>query len=179
MAETIKKVTKAHVTKNTGNNEWYTPSIYIDMARDVLGSIDIDPASSQEADTVVKAKKYYTAEDDGLSHEWKGKVWMNPPYARVLISGFCKKIVKEFNDGNVTEAIVLINNATETINFQEMLQQATAVCFPKGRMKFWYPGRKIATPLQGQAFFYFGENKDKFISVFKVLGAAICLNQEK
>ncbi len=30
-------VKKAHVTNNSGNNEWYTPRAFIDAARDVMG----------------------------------------------------------------------------------------------------------------------------------------------
>jgi hypothetical protein len=59
--------------------EWYTPKRYIDAARKVLRSIDLDPATSKLAQTVVKAKTFYTAEDDGLSKQWHGRVWLYPP----------------------------------------------------------------------------------------------------
>ena len=58
---------KIPIQQNTGNNERYTPKEYIDAAREVLGTIDLDPASSELANETVKATKIYTAEDDGLN----------------------------------------------------------------------------------------------------------------
>jgi hypothetical protein len=68
-------------TLGTGNNQWHTPSEYIEMARDVLGGFDLDPASNLIAQETVQAVTFYTEETNGLDKEWKGRVWCNPPYA--------------------------------------------------------------------------------------------------
>jgi ParB family chromosome partitioning protein len=169
ISEAIKKV--VHVTQNTGNNEWYTPSEYIEAAREVMGGIDLDPASSEIANRNVKATRCYTEEDNGLEQVWAGRVWMNPPYAQPLMGQFAKKLAEECASGRVTEAVVLVNNATETQWCTDLVSVSTAVCFPKGRIRFWAPGGgDKSAPLQGQAVFYAGNNPSNFIERFVEFG---------
>ena len=161
---------KPHVTFNSGNNEWYTPEKYIEMARAVLGEIELDPASSETANKTVKADCFYTEQDDGLSKQWRGKVWMNPPYGTDLIGKFTEKFADEYTAGSITEGIVLVNNATETAWFSYLVEAAAAVVFPHGRIKYYSPTKESNAPLQGQAFIYFGLNPEKFLEVFGGVG---------
>lgn len=161
----------AHVAHNTGNNEWYTPADIIERARRVFGGrIDLDPASNPAAQEIVKAGKFYTAEQNGLAFPWEGTVWLNPPYSAALIKCFAEKLAFEWEAGRVTEAIVLTNNATETAWFQMIARISSAVCFPRGRVKFWAPGKPLATPLQGQAITYIGWYPDLFGVEFEEIG---------
>ncbi len=44
------------------------------------GSIDLDPASSEAANTVVDARKFYTFKENGLTQTWKAKsIYLYPP----------------------------------------------------------------------------------------------------
>jgi phage N-6-adenine-methyltransferase len=163
-------ISAAHVANNAGENEWYTPEPFIVAARDVMGDIDLDPASSEIANTLVGAHTFYSAEDDGLAQPWRGRVWMNPPYAQPLVDRFCARLAETFSAGDVSEACVLVNNATETAWFNRLAQVCAAICFPLGRVRFWQPGVEAAAPLQGQAIVYCGENPDRFADRFLHFG---------
>ncbi|MGF1614355.1 MAG: DNA N-6-adenine-methyltransferase [Gammaproteobacteria bacterium] len=160
----------AHVAHNSGQNEWYTPPDIIQLARQVMGAIDLDPASSAAANEVVGAARFYDLQDNGLEKAWSGRVFLNPPYGQPLIAQFTQKLTAHVRTGEVSEAITLVNNATETGWFQDLLGVAQGVCFPKGRIQFWQPGEEEGTPLQGQAVLYFGSRFRRFESVFSSLG---------
>lgn len=162
----LREIKKPHVTNNSKDDEWYTPAKYIEAAREVLGSIDLDPASNDFANETVKASVYYTEERDGLEQEWFGNIWMNPPYSTALLSRFADKLISS----NFSQAIVLVNNATETAWFEKMISKATAVVFHKGRIRFVKRDGEHGVPLQGQAFIYYGDNAAKFLDVFSEYG---------
>lgn len=164
-------------TSFTGENEWYTPTEYIELARRVLGTIQLDPASSDVAQRTIKAKSFFTETDDGLSREWNGKVWLNPPYAQPAISHFATKIITEVGAGRVTEAIMLTHNYTDTAWFQALARAATAICFTKGRIRFVSPSGEVAAPTQGQAFFYFGARFQTFLAHFREVGFVVEVRQ--
>jgi phage N-6-adenine-methyltransferase len=157
-------------TSYTGQFENHTPPEYIEAARKVLGAIDLDPASNNIAQKIVKAKKYYTIEDDGLSREWHGRVWLNPPYHRDLILPFVNKMVEEYLAKRVTAAIMLTNNCTETKWFRTGHAAAAAICFPHERIRFKKNGTDAVIPTNGQAFFYFGDDVERFADTFRHIG---------
>ena len=165
--ENIQQNKKPHVSFNSGNNEWYTPADIIEDARKVIGTITLDPASSEIANETVKATKFFTAEDDGLIQDWDGEnIWLNPPYSSGLIEKFVDKLLAS----DYVQAIVLVNNATDTEWFSRLAEMAEAIVFPKGRVKFYKPDGTTGAPLQGQAILYFGDGADDFKKIFSKYG---------
>jgi hypothetical protein len=169
-AEAIREVKRPHVANNSGDNEWYTPPEFIEAARLVMGSIDLDPASSEVANRTVGAERIYTAADDGLTLTWSGRVWMNPPYEKGLIDRFAEKFRAEVAAGFVTQAVVLVNNGTDTRWFATLCKVATMLCFPTGRIRFYKPDGERGAPLQGQAVLYIGSQQEAFASAFARFG---------
>lgn len=168
---------QAHVANNSGENEWYTPKVYVEAAREAMGAIDCDPASSALANETVRADVYYTKENNGLSQTWSGSAFLNPPYSHPEIVQFIEALCEKYVRNEVKEAVVLVNNATDTAWFQSLLARASAVCFPRGRIKFIdKQGNPSGAPLQGQAVVYIGEeNTQQFRDIFSKFGAVLWL----
>jgi phage N-6-adenine-methyltransferase len=156
----------------TGKFEWYTPAQELELARRVLGAFDLTPFSNDIAQKIAKAKVYYTIKDDAFKHEWHGRTFMNPPYSKTddICERAVKKLVEEFRAGNVPEAIMLVNNSTDTDWWRLAYEACSAVCFTLHRIKFYNPQDELAAPTQGSAFLYFGKHPDKFFEVFKERG---------
>lgn len=169
---------KVRGTQGTGDNEWYTPQDHIERARRVLGGFDVDPASNPIAQEHIGARKFFTEETNGLAQEWNGSVWLNPPYAQPLIGQFMAKLCEEHAAGRCREAIALTHNYTDTRWFQDTARAASAICFTRGRIKFYSPSGDIAAPTQGQAFFYFGPNADNFAAEFAEVGFVVEVRHE-
>lgn len=159
------------------SNEWYTPQAYIDAARKVLGRFDLDPASCALANKVVKAKTFFSRNEDGLSKKWKGTVWMNPPYGDAGPK-FVAKLIAAYKAGHVTEAIVLANShCTDARWFQPLFDYV--LCFTNHRSKFWNKEGVGNGSTHGSVFAYLGADPEKFTTEFKEFGAVVCRASER
>lgn len=154
-------------TPNKPSIEWYTPDFIIEKARATMGGIDLDPASCEQAQQTVQAQQFFTKENDGLSQEWRGRVWMNPPYGR-QIRHWINKLLFEFEMNNVQQAVTIVNNATDVGWFQPLWKHS--ICFPTGRVHFISPNKEGDSPAQGSAICYLGKNNAEFAAQFHELG---------
>jgi hypothetical protein len=156
--------------------EWYTPAKYVGAARELMGGIDVDPASSVLANTVVQATIYYDQETNGLDKPWYGRVWLNPPYCRTAhISNqeiWTGRLIAQYEAGITTQAVLLVNASTDTGWFQRLWKYP--ICFTDHRINFWSFNTQQGGPTHGSAFVYFGSNLDGFISIFSRFGVVAC-----
>jgi phage N-6-adenine-methyltransferase len=164
---------KPHRALGTGEADWFTPPLFIEAARSVLGEIDLDPATHPKAQKGIRATQSYTKTDNGLRHEWRGRVWLNPPYGRVQVAQFVDKLIDHYQRSEVTAAILLTHNYTDTKWFHAAAAAARMICFTRGRIAFESASGATCVPAQGQAFFYFGSETIRFAETFLKIGFVV------
>jgi hypothetical protein len=168
---TAKRLAARNFTES-GSQEWYTPLHCVDAVKAVLEVIELDPASSDEANRTIQALRYFTKRDDALKHVWKAKtVFLNPPYSKGIIDQFVSKLCLHYNCGDIVEAIALVDNATETDWFHVLATCTSAFCFLRSRLAFLPLGGKPANSApRGQCLCYLGRNCRVFTKVFSKMG---------
>jgi len=157
------------------SSAWFTPALYVELAKEVMGEIDLDPFSSKDANKYIKAKRYFTIETDAFSQEWfqdQGRVFMNPPYTRKVIDAAAELFLAQLTQDKITQGIVLVNNATETRWFQSLLRECSAICLPDRRIAFEnVDGKHVSGNTRGQVFLYFGHKPERFAEIFGRIGS--------
>ena len=160
----------------TMNDEWYTPSAYVEAARTAMGSIDVDPASCAFAQKTVRATVWFSKEDDGLARPWAGNVWLTPPYTAT--AAWVATLAKRYTRGEIAQACLLVNASTETRWFQPLFDRP--LCFvgsnaiaTAGRIRFERDGPQKMSPVSGSAIAYFGTREHAFASAFCTFGRVV------
>ncbi|SRR6266568_2332550 len=159
------------------SEEWYTPRKYIEAARQVMGAIDLDPASNPFANQIVKASRYYTKEDNGLTYPWTGRVWLNPPYGKDDRRGksnqemWSHRLIAQYQAGITTEAVLLVNAVTGNAWFQPLWNYP--ICFTNHRIRFYNAQVEAGQPTHSNVLVYFGKNEQKFLETFRKFGRIV------
>lgn len=172
--------------------EWYTPSPFVEAARQAMGAIDLDPASHEEANRVVQAMQFFTEEQDGLAHEWHGRVFLNPPGG--LVAKFWLKLLREWMNKRVLQAIWIGYSLEQLQTLQCVGATCTpldfSMCVPNRRIAFVENEAKRAervakliaqgktpnsksSPSHGNYITYIGDNKNQFRATFGLFGRVV------
>jgi len=181
--------------QDSGNVHYYTPALWTSLARQVMGSIELDPASAETANEVVGAERFFTESDNGLAQDWKAKtLWMNHPFSKgekacktpckkstCVKRGHCitedlpsnidwiSKLSREYASGNVTEALNICFASTSEAWFKPLLSQPQ--CYIHGRVNYVGPdGRVVQGCTKGSVVTYWGNNVERFAEVFQPYG---------
>lgn len=148
-------------------DEWYTPKEVIEA----LGKFDLDPCAPVSP-LWGTASTMYNKNDDGLSKDWFGRVWLNPPYSRPLIDLFVKKMAEHGN------GIALLYNRCDSKMFQDVIfKKATAMKFLRNRIRFFRPdGTRGNSPGCGSILVAFGEDNAEILKNCNIDGKYVRIN---
>ena len=148
------------------SDEWYTPKSIIDS----LGKFDLDPCAPVNP-LWETASVMFNKNDDGLAKEWRGRVWLNPPYSRPLIEKFVEKMSDHGN------GIALLYNRCDSKMFQDVIfKKATAMLFMRHRIKFYKSDGSIGgSPGCGSILIAFGDNNPDILKNCDIEGKFIYL----
>jgi phage N-6-adenine-methyltransferase len=117
---------------------WETPQAFFDML-DAEFHFSLDVCATV---WTAKCRRYFTKEDDGLSMEWSGVCWMNPPYGRDIGAWLAKAYQSTIsNDATV---VCLIPARTDTAWWHDYVMKANEIRLIRGRLKFG--GAKNSAP---------------------------------
>lgn len=160
--------TRQQHNQTVSTDEWYTPKWIIDE----LGPFDLDPcAPPEDVRPFTIAPTSWTKEEDGLSHDWYGTVWMNPPYSRVPLRQFCEKMA-DHNDG-----IALLVNRQDNLLWQEVIfPTAKSMIFMRHRVKFIRPSGDKSSPFFGSCLVAWGCECDRRLRQSKIEGKYVVIN---
>ena len=168
------------------SDERYTPKHIIDICRNVCGGFDLDPASCAEANEVVQAHTYFSQEDDGLTKEWHGNVWCNPPYSREAggVKRWVEKAMQQMVIGNTDATFMLLNSNTSSKFFQILCNSGhVEVCFLSKRLKFSEPGGEVlGKPMSGSVLALISHNsalRSTFRKEIKTMGVVMINSDRK
>jgi hypothetical protein len=154
---------------HVAEGDFYTHPVLIEAATKAMGSIDLDPASCREANTVVGATQYWGFRENGLLQEWGGNVWLNPPFGNW--AEWVPKTIAEWKSGRIAQMCVLSSSRVSTAQqFHPLVQNASALFIACGRYAFWGP-KAAAGPDEGHFVFYFGPHIGRFQAAFAHLGS--------
>lgn len=134
--------------------EWYTPAwVFEELGID----FDLDPSSPHDMKSMVPAKEKYTVFDDGLSKDWHGRVWLNPPYGKE--TPFWIRRMIEHGNG-----IALVFSRTDTKWCQDAMKACSSMLFVGGRIDFiagLENQHKKSRSGAGTVMFSFGDECDR------------------
>lgn len=154
----------SHQSADSDSTQWLTPPYILDE----LGSFDLDPCAPIDRPWSM-ADTHFTETDDGLSNEWFGRVWCNPPYGNETGTWLHRLA----NHGN---GMALIFARTETnMFFDQIWEEADGILFIEGRLYFYNPDGSISNNNSGapSALVAYGESNISDLASSNIPGSLV------
>lgn len=129
------------------SDEWFTPKYIFDALGEAF---DLDVAAPVSKPLHVPTNEWLC--ESGLTYDWRGFVWMNPPFGGR--NGLVPWLDKFFEHGN---GIALTPDRTSAPWWQSANARASATLFIAGKVKFIRPdGTEGGSPSNGTTLFAAG-----------------------
>lgn len=110
-------------------DEWATPQAFFDALNETL-HFTLDPCATPQN---AKCCRYFTKAENGLTQEWTGRVFMNPPYGRE-IGKWVRKAYEESRK-NAELVVCLLPARTDTSWWHDYCLGGE-IYFVRGRLRF-------------------------------------------
>jgi phage N-6-adenine-methyltransferase len=129
---------------------WQTPPEIINMVE----PIHVDPCAAPDTSHGIIN---YTKEDDGLSKEWSGRVFVNPPFSQK--EKWFKKVINQRDNTSVIFVVTPDSTDTKSWWHNYIAEYADYIWFSRGRISYIDPdtGEQMGSPTFGTAISIFGE----------------------
>jgi phage N-6-adenine-methyltransferase len=127
-----------HAGNSSVDHAWRTPPALLENLYAALGApFDLDPCSptADRRTAPVRARVYFTAQDNGLALPWRGKVFVNPPYGRTLRQ-WVRKAQTEVTERRADLVAALVPARTETLWWHNHIAGAADAFMLRGRLSF-------------------------------------------
>jgi ParB family transcriptional regulator, chromosome partitioning protein len=153
----------SNIQHSSRTDQWFTPTYLVEKARNVLGMIDLDPASCEQANNTVKATNYFDTDSDGLKSVWgtsPKSIYLNPPGGKLgnksLTRLFWEKLV-DFRDQGLLEHAIFMGFSLEQLQTTQNCKVAIGnfpICIPSKRVRFVSPEGTFNSPTHANVICY-------------------------
>ena len=152
-----------------GDNESngpYTASEIVEAMKTCLDEIDLDPCAGRHSGARIPARLSIGRDEDGLAHEWNGRVGLTPPYGH-MIRYWTSKLCQEYDSGRTIAAVAIVPVRTDEDWWKEIASCARALCFLDSEYRRVESEYSATQPLVA---FYLGQHPHAFHRSFSPLG---------
>jgi len=140
---------------------WETPiKLFKKIDREFNFTLDV--CATKES---AKCSRYFTPADDGLSQEWSGVCWMNPPYGKEITlwlkkawehSHYVSQVYDERGRTNWGVVVALVPTRTNAPWWHDYVMKADEIRFIRKKISF--VGSKVGVAFTGHALVVFRPN---------------------